>query len=94
MTETQKVAESTPVPPARPAAEDLSRAIEKAVARQSDEQVHCVRVFEDRYRCNWWVRTTTEDWLSFTTGSIRKSTFLRATKQEDKLVIEDLSKPR
>jgi len=93
MTETQKVVEPAPAPKV-PAVEDLSHAIEKTVVRQADEQVHCVRVFGDRYRCNWWVRTsTTDDWLSFTTGSIRKSQFLRANKQADKLVIEELGKP-
>lgn len=93
MTETQKVIESVPVPPASPAAEDLSRAIEKTMSRQANEQVQCVRVFHDRYRCNWWVRGGADDWLSCTTGSIRKSAFLRATRQADKLVIEELSKP-
>jgi hypothetical protein len=77
-----------------PETEDLSEAINQTVERQPDEEVKSVRVFEDRYRCNWWVRGKTNDWLSFTTGVIRKSRFLRATRTADGLVIEDLSNPR
>ena len=82
------------LPPPRFTPEDFSQAIEQTMDRQPDEQVRCVRVFEDCYRCNWWIRKTTNDWLSFATASIRKSIFLRATMNADKLVIEDLSKPR
>ncbi len=73
--------------------EDLSEAIAQTMDRQSDEEVRCVRVFEDRYRCNWWVRGTGADWLAGATRSIRKSTFLRVSRKADKLIIEDLSKP-
>jgi hypothetical protein len=77
-----------------PATDDLSQAINQSVERQPDEEVRSVRVFEDRYRCNWWVREKTTHWMSFATGEIRKSKFLRATQQADKLIIEDLSNPR
>ena len=93
MTEAENAVEERPAPP-RPTPEDFSLAIDQTMDRQPDEQVRCVRVFEDCYRCNWWVRKTTNDWLSFATTSIRKSIFLRATMNADKLVIEDLSKPR
>ena len=79
------------VAPTSPAPEDLSEANDQMMERQPDEEVRSVRVFEDRYRCNWWVRHKTTDWLSFTTGVIRKSKFLRATQTGGKLVIEDLS---
>ncbi|MCY2954826.1 MAG: hypothetical protein NTU53_23085 [Planctomycetota bacterium] len=69
----------------------MSEAIDQMMERQPDEEVRSVRVFEDRYRCNWWVRQKTTDWLSFTTGVIRKSRFLRATQVANKVVIEDLS---
>ena len=77
-----------------PATDDLSEAINQSVERQADEEVRSVRVFEDRYRCNRWIRQKTTDWLSSTTGIIRKSKFLRATQVADKLIIEDLSNPR
>lgn len=93
MSEAQKTVDKRPAPQ-KPEVEDFSKAIEQTMTRQPDEQVRCVRVFEDRYRCNWWVRGTTGDWLSLATGSIRKSLFLRATKQADKLVIEEMSNRR
>lgn len=93
MSEAQKSAEKRPVSQP-PAPEDFSEAIEQSMERKPDEQVRCVRVFEDRYRCNWWVKGAGADWLSSATGSIRKSIFLRASKKADKLVIEDLSTAR
>jgi hypothetical protein len=93
MSEAQKAVEKRPAPQP-PATEDFSQAIEQTMDRQPDEQVRCVRVFEDRYRCNWWVREKTTHWMSFSTGVIRKSLFLRVTQNADKLVIEDLSRPR
>jgi hypothetical protein len=93
MSEAQKAVEKRPAPQS-PATEDFSQAIEQTMDRQPDEQVRCVRVFEDRYRCNWWIREQTTHWMSFGTGVIRKSLFLRATQKADKLVIEDLSQPR
>jgi hypothetical protein len=82
---------SKPAAQPQPAVEDLSAAIEQAVDRQPDEEVRSVRVFGDRYRCNWWVREkATQAWF-LTTGKIRKSRFLRVTMAADKLVIEDLS---
>jgi hypothetical protein len=93
MTETKSAVEERPAPTG-PTAEDFSQAIEQTMDRQPDEQVRCVRVFDDCYRCNWWIRKTSNDWLSYATASIRKSIFLRATMVADKLVIEDLSRPR
>ena len=77
-----------------PATEDLSQAIDQAMEREPDEQVKSVRLFADYYRCNWWVREKTTDWLSFSTAVIRKSRFLRATQTAGKLLIEDLSDRR
>ena len=82
-----------PVAQSSPATDDLSEAIDQMMERRPDEEVRSVRVFGDRYRCNWWVRQKTTDWLSFTTGVIRKSRFLRATQTAGKLVIEDLNNP-
>ena len=93
MTETKNAIEERPAP-AGTIREDFSQAIEQTMDRLPDEQVRCVRVFEDCYRCNWWIHKKSNDWLSSTTASIRKSIFLRATMSADKLVIEDLSKSR
>jgi hypothetical protein len=79
---------------AKPVIDDLSQAIDQMMERQPDEQVRTVRVFEDRYRCNWWVREKTTHWMSFSTAVIRKSRFLRATQAGGKLLIEDLSDRR
>lgn len=83
----------TPAPPvAAPATtEDLSKAIEQAVERQPDEEVKTVRVFGDRYRCNWWVREKASQALYLNSARIRRSRFLRVTRRDDKLIIEDLS---
>jgi len=78
------------VPPRSPPA-DLSREMEGSMERQPDERIRVVRVFDDRYRCNWWVEDKTPHpfWLS--TGRIRKSTFVRATRTKDGLLIEPVS---
>ena len=44
--------------PARPAEADLSKEMEQSMERQPDERIKVVWVFDDFYRCNWWV----EDW--------------------------------
>ena len=72
--------------------EDLSRAIQQSMERQRDEQVRCVRVFDDRYRCNWWVEDKHSNPAFVSTGTIRRSRFLRVTKSGDQLVIEDLGR--
>jgi len=83
-----------PVQQASPAMDDLSQAINQSVEKQPDEEVRSVRVFEDRYRCNWWTRQKTTDWLSSTSGVIKRSKFLRVTLVANKLIIEDLSNCR
>lgn len=74
--------------------EDLSRAIEQSVERQFDEQVRSVRLFDDYYRCNWWVQDKTPHPFWLTTGKIRKSSFLRVTKAVDGLLIEKVEEHR
>jgi hypothetical protein len=71
--------------------EDLSDAINQSVERQPNEEVRSVRVFEDCYRCNWWVKEKSNHWMSFSSGIISKSRFLRVSKIADKLIIQDLS---
>ncbi len=50
----RKAAESTS--PENPSEKDLSREIERTVAREPLDFVKCVRVFGNYYRCNWWSR--------------------------------------
>jgi hypothetical protein len=50
-----------------------------------------VWVFDDHYRCNWWVRDVAPGPMYLNTGKIIKSKFLRATMTGDKLVVEDVS---
>ena len=64
------------------------------IEKKPDEQVKSVRVFGDYYRCNWWVREKTGQGISFSTGAIGRSKFLRVTQLAGKLVIEDLSDRR
>ena len=73
------------------AARDLSQAIEGSVAREPGEEVRSVRVFDDNYRCNWWVRDAAPGPLYLNTGRIIKSKFLKATMTGEKLVVEDIS---
>jgi hypothetical protein len=74
--------------------EDLARMIEQTVQKQPGEKVKCVRVFENLYRCNWWLRGDDAAWGTFTAGKIVKSQFLRATMGSDGLLINDLSQSR
>ena len=70
---------------------NLSLAIAQTMEKKADEHVKCVRVYGDRYRCNWWVQGDPDDWRSFGSGRISRSRFVRATMVGEKLVIEDLS---
>jgi hypothetical protein len=70
---------------------DLSQAIAGSLERAAGEEVTSVRVFDDNYRCNWWVRDTAPGPMYLNTGRIIKSKFLRATMTGEKLVVEDLS---
>jgi hypothetical protein len=76
---------------------DLSREIERAVPREPQDRVKCVRVFGDRYRCNWWaplgwddVRGPRPEWAITAMCRVRKSRFLRATARGTRLTVEDL----
>ena len=75
---------------AKPVSEDLSKAIEQTVERQPDEKVRSVRLFDNFYRCNWWVQDKTPHPVWLTTGKIRKSSFLRVIRAGDGLLIEKI----
>ncbi len=87
------------VAPATPpkAAGDLSREVERAVPRQPQDRVKCVRVFGDQYRCNWWAPAPGDEpsgrmaaWAVTAIHRVRKSRFLRASTRGTKLTVEDL----
>ena len=88
MTDNATKKANEPVP--QPAETDLSKEIEQSADRQPGEQVRAVRVFNDCYRCNWWVqdKTPTSFWL--TSGTISKSQLLRATMTSAGLHVEQV----
>jgi hypothetical protein len=81
--------EKKAVPP-QPGGEDLSKEIEQSMERQPDERIKVVRVFDNNYRCNWWVQDKTPHPFWLATGTIRKSRFFNATKASGSLVIKDV----
>lgn len=75
---------------------DLSKEIERAVDRQPLDQVRCVRVFDNFYRCNWWSRLSSSrtpldyNWAGLIMDCVRESRFLNATMQSGALVIKEI----
>jgi hypothetical protein len=72
-------------PPAKP--DDLSDLIARSVERRPDERLRVVRLFNDCYRCNWWVQDKAPHPHWLLTGTIRKSRFIRAEMKGDQLII-------
>lgn len=77
--------------------QDLSFEIERAVAREPQDRVRCVRVFNDRYRCNWWAPGIDDgpgglraEWARLATQRVRKSQFITARLSGGQLVIDDV----
>jgi hypothetical protein len=70
--------------------EDLSREIEQTLERKADERVKAVRVFDDCYRCNWWVQEKTPKAFWLASGSISKSRFIRARRTGTGLQIDNV----
>ena len=76
---------------------DLSQEIERVVERQPLDQVRCVRVFGNYYRCNWWSRLggprvgLDYDWAGLLKDFIRQSRFLSASMETGQLVIKEVS---
>jgi hypothetical protein len=73
------------------AQEDLSEEIERSVERQPDERVRAVRVFDECYRCNWWVQDPRPQLFWLLSATIRKGRFLRVAKTRDGLLVEDMT---
>jgi hypothetical protein len=85
-------------PPRRPTAEqDLSDEIIRHVEKQPGDHVRCTPIGNGNYRCNWWAAQATRDYdnpsmggLLVTTHRVRKSRLLRAAKDGDRLVVEEV----
>ena len=78
--------------PAAPIGSDLSRQIEREIAREPGEHVKCSRVFGDYYRCNFWssaggsfYENPSFDWNLSATHHICRSSFLLVTAQQNAL---------
>ncbi len=82
----EKVAAPTPSVPS-----DLSKEIEQSAARQPEESIKAVRVFDNYYRCNWRVQDKSSNAFWLATPTITKSRLLRATMTKDGLIIEDMT---
>src|SRR5579862_7553673 len=79
---------------------DLSRRIERIVAKDPLDRVKCVRIYDDFYRCNWWsygnegiVQRGVSAWGEVAMQRVRKSRFLRATIVAGELVIQEILSP-
>ncbi len=78
--------------------EDLSDQIERAIGKDPQDRVRCVRVFEDYYRCNWWAPAVSGpgafdksyNWGVLTTHHVRRSCFLNATMDSGQLVMKEV----
>jgi hypothetical protein len=87
-----------------PPSSDYAGEILQQIEREPGDRVTCVHVFDDFYRCNWWVASDasataagstaarTIPWLASSTRRVRKSRFVRATFSEGRLLIEDATR--
>jgi hypothetical protein len=75
----------------------FSQEIERAVAREPQDRVRCVHVFDDHYRCNWWApgdgdaRLGQAEWASLAMHRVRKSQFITARLEAGELVIKEVA---
>ena len=84
--------------PASDAAVDIdhSREIMDFLGKEPGDQMTCVCVYDDFYRCNWWapgIPTGRSEslfpGLEVSTYRVRKSRFVRAAMRDGQLVVED-----
>ena len=78
--------------------EDLSTEISQAIDRLPGDHVRCTFVGNGNYRCNWWAPQGTGGYdnpamagLLVTTHRVRKSRLLRASRDGERLVIEEVA---
>jgi hypothetical protein len=83
--------------PKRSAEQDLSGEIVSHVEKLPGDQVRCTAIGNGNYRCNWWAPQATRGYdnpamggLLVTTHRVRKSRLLRAAKDGDRLVVEEV----
>jgi hypothetical protein len=76
---------------------DLSAQIQRAVEKDPLDQVKCVHVFDDYYRCNWWAQPALDVagrhasiWGMVATQRVRKSRFLNVTLVDGALVMKEI----
>ena len=81
-----------------PSVQDLSAEIVDAVRKSPGERVTCRRVFDNKYRCNWWSAGGTSKYDNpemtgqlVTTHRVSRSEMLRVVKTPAGLVIEVMS---
>jgi hypothetical protein len=92
--------ETSFAPARRPAAgQDLSDEISRHVEKLPGDQVRCTSIGNGNYRCNWWAPQATGSYdnpsmsgLLVTTHRVRKSRLLRAAKEGERLVIEEVAR--
>ncbi|MGE5610342.1 MAG: hypothetical protein ACM359_13895 [Bacillota bacterium] len=74
---------------------DLSAEIVRAVSKQRGDIVKCRRISTSMYRCNWFepepVDTKADAQRFLSSYRIRDSKFLRVTKVDGQLMIEDIT---
>jgi hypothetical protein len=82
----------------RPVEPDLSAQIAESIDREYGERVTCRRISGNKYRCNWWSPRSTPKYdnprmegLYVTTHVVVKSRFLRVSRTEKGLAIDDAS---
>ena len=88
---------STPLKAARvDPSPDLSAEIVLCVEKEPDDRVTCRRIWENKYRCNWWSAADASGYdnrsmggLLVTTHRVRKSRFLNVTKGAKGLAISE-----
>jgi hypothetical protein len=73
-------------------AEDFTKQVEQSMERKIGEHIKVVRVFDNCYRCNWWMPDKSPQSFWLASGTIRKSRFVRATKTTDGVRIEDVTR--
>jgi hypothetical protein len=86
-------------PPRQRAEQDLSKEICRHVEKQPGDQVRCTAIGNGNYRCNWWAPQSIGGYdnpsmggLLVTTHRVRKSRLLRAAKDGERLVVEEVAR--
>lgn len=81
-----------PVAPAK----QLATAVEQRMLRDPHDRVKCIHLFDDYFRCNWWAPPSESNkhlsfaWGISATHHVRKSRFLKVTRVNEKLMIEEM----